>query len=85
MIHLLQMILIIIKPGARLVSYNWFCADRYTVFISIKAGLIYTQGLKYTPGSAAEEWNKRLDPFNRRVPKLLNFINIKIVPYIMEN
>ena len=25
-----------------------------TVFIRIKAGLKYTQGLKYTPGSAAE-------------------------------
>ena len=29
----------------------------YTVFIRIKAGLIYTQGLKYTPDSAAE-WMK---------------------------
>ena len=28
-----------------------------TVFIHIKAGLKYTQGLKYTPGSAAE-WKK---------------------------
>ena len=26
----------------------------YTVFIHIKAGLKYMQGLKYTPGSAAE-------------------------------
>ena len=25
-----------------------------TVFIRIKAGLIYMQGLKYTPGSAVE-------------------------------
>ena len=28
--------------------------DIYTVFIRIKAGLIYMQGLKSTPGSAAE-------------------------------
>ena len=28
-----------------------------TVFIRIKVGLKYTQGLKYTPGSAAE-WKK---------------------------
>ena len=27
---------------------------RHTVFIRIKAGLIYTQGLKCMPGSAAE-------------------------------
>ena len=26
----------------------------YTVFIRIKAGLKYMQGLKYTPGSAAK-------------------------------
>ena len=26
----------------------------YTIFIRIKAGLIYTQGLKHMPGSATE-------------------------------
>ena len=26
----------------------------YAIFIRNKAGLIYTQGFKYTPGSAAE-------------------------------
>ena len=31
------------------------------------------------------EWNKHLGPFKRQVPKLLNLINVKIVPYIMEN
>ena len=30
------------------------CIKTYTVLIYIKAGLIYIQGLKYTPGSAAE-------------------------------
>ena len=28
--------------------------QQFTVFIRIKAGLIYMQGLKYTPGSVAE-------------------------------
>ena len=37
-----------IKFGCTYVLYY------YTVFIRMKAGLIYTQGLKYTPGSAAE-------------------------------
>ena len=31
--------------------------DSYTVLMRIKAGLKYTQGLKYTPGNAAE-WKK---------------------------
>ena len=30
---------------------------KYTLFIRIKTGLKYTQGLKYMPGSAAE-WKK---------------------------
>ena len=33
------------------VDMKWFIC---TVFICIKAGLIYTQGLKHTPGNAAE-------------------------------
>ena len=41
---------------------EWICSfvfqppshHQNTVFIRIKAGLIYTQGLKHTPGSAAE-------------------------------
>ena len=31
------------------------------------------------------EWNKCLGPFKHRVLKLVNLINAKIVPYIMEN
>ena len=30
------------------------CTEMHTVFIRIKAALKYTQGLNYTPGSAAE-------------------------------
>ena len=55
------------------------------IFIRIKATLIYTQGLKYMPGSAAEWKNKCLDPFKRWVPKLLSLINLKMVPNIKEN
>ena len=29
--------------------------------------------------------NKRLGPFKRRVPKLLNLINLKMLPNIKEN
>ena len=36
-------------------SYNYIIP---TVFIRIKSGLKYTQGLKYTPGSTAE-WKKQ--------------------------
>ena len=31
------------------------------------------------------ERNKRLGPFKRRVPKLLNLINFKMVPNVKEN
>ena len=31
------------------------------------------------------EWNKRLGPFKRRVSKLFNLINVKMVQYIKEN
>ena len=57
----------------------------HTVFIRIKAELKYTQGLKYMPGNAAEWMKKCLGLFKRWVPTLLNLINVKIVPYIMEN
>ena len=33
---------------------NKMLFETVTVFIRIKAGLIYTQGLKYMPGNAAE-------------------------------
>ena len=57
----------------------------HTVIIHIKAGLIYMQGLKYTRVVQQNEWNKHLGPFKHQVPKLLNLMNIKFVPYIMEN
>ena len=31
------------------------------------------------------EWNKCLGSFKRRVSKLFNLINVKMVPYIKEN
>ena len=31
------------------------------------------------------ERNKRLGPFNRRVPKLINLINLEMVPNVKEN
>ena len=38
-------------------KYNVIIIAACTVFIHIRAGLKYMQGLKYTPGSAAE-WMK---------------------------
>ena len=43
-----------VHVGTQLLVSNSGTDTQRTIFICIKAGLIYTQRLKYMPGSAAE-------------------------------
>ena len=56
-----------------------------TVFIRIKAGLKYTQGSNIHWVVQQNERNKHLGLLKHRVPKLLNLINVKIIPNDNEN
>ena len=65
-------------------QYNW-CYQASTVFIHIKARFKYMQGSNMYCEVQQNERNKCLGPFKRRVPKLLNLINLKMVPNVKEN
>ena len=65
-----------------------FTAKFIVPYLSILKLVSYTRsGLNIRWVVQQNEWNKRLQlgPFKCWVPKLLNLMNAKIVPYIMEN
>ena len=57
-------------------------ASIHTVFICIKPGSFTRRGSNIRRVVQQNEWNKCLGPFKCWVPKLLNIINVKIMPYL---
>ena len=60
------------------------CLDMHKALSILKPGSYTRRGSNTCQVVQQNEWSKRLGPFKRRVPKLLNVINIKIMPYIKE-
>ena len=54
-------------------------------FSTLKPGSYTHKGLNMHQVVQHNERNKHLGPFKHQVPKLLNLINVKMVPYIKEN
>ena len=58
----------------------------YVLYLSIlKLGLYTCRGSNIYWVVQQNEWNKYMGPFKHWVPKLLNIIDVKMVPYVEEN
>ena len=67
--------------------YSWSAPlFTYVLYLSIlKLGLYTCRGSNIHWVVQLNEWNKYLGPFKHWVPKLLNLIDVNVVPYVEEN
>ena len=67
-------------------THKFICCDIQVSYLSVlKPGSYTHRGSTIHRVVQQNEQNKRLGPFNHWVPKFLNLINVKTVPYIKEN